>query len=148
MKLPSVLISSRTKEREVFYFATTKINSTQPHYFICIKKSPNEVLIFTCCTTQMEKREQYFKLKGYSLKSLVHITPSPDNGLDEDTWVDCNSYFEFTVEEINEMFQKDKIAYKGEISDIDYEQILIGLHASDEIEAYVKERFPNPDDII
>ena len=81
---------------------------------------------------------------GYELTSLVYLKPTVNNGFKEDTWVDCNKYFEFTVEEFENITTSGKMEFKGEVSDTDYEQILIGLHSSREIETEVKEKFPDP----
>ena len=148
MILPKSFFLNTAKEKDIFYFSTDKISSTKKHYFICIKKSAKEILLFTCCTTQKEKREQYFKLKNYSLRTLVYINPTKENGLTEDTWVDCNNIFPFTTEEFKTFCDDGRIEFKGELSDIHYEQILIGLHESTEITNAQKLEIPNPDDII
>lgn len=77
MKFSSLksLFSNTAKERDVFYFSTDKIKSEEPHYFICIKKTDNDVLIFSCGTTQWEKRMKYIEAKGMSLATLVYINP-------------------------------------------------------------------------
>lgn len=148
MILPKLLFLNAAKEKEIFYFSTDKINSAQAHYFICIKKGLNEIMLFTCCTTQKEKRERYLQLKNYPLTTLVYIQPSSTNGLKEDTWVDCNSFFSFTSEEFTNLCTSNKIEFKGEVSDIYYEQILVGLHASPAIEESAKMSFPNTDNIL
>jgi hypothetical protein len=143
----SSLFAKSAKEKDVFYFSTNQINNLDPHYFICIQRGLNEVLIFTCCTTQKDKREKYFQQNNYDLKSLVHIAPTTENGLKQDSYVDCNKYFQVTVAEIQKMHEQKKIECRGEVSDEVYEQLLIGLHASQEIEEEIKKSFPDPDDI-
>lgn len=147
MNLPASLFSNTIKEKEIFYFSSEQINTDEPHYFICIKKSANEVLIFTCCTTQGAKRESYIIKKGYPISTLVYIKPGASLPFKEETFVDCNRCMTYTMDEFIKLCNEGKMNYKGEISDIHYEQILIGLQDSPEIDAATKKILPNPDKI-
>lgn len=149
MNLPPELFSLTIKEREIFLFETTKINSPDPHFFICIKKNENDILLFTCCTTKGNKREEYITKKGYPLSTLVHINHNnSDNPFTAPTFVDCNKCIPFTIEEFEKMCNERKATYKGEISSEYYEQILIGLLASPEIDNEIKQQLPNPNEIV
>lgn len=139
----SSIFPSFIQEREVYYFVSDRISSDIPHYFICIKKTPNEVLIFTCCTTQFEKREKYIIQKGYSMRTLVYINPT-DSGtsLTENTLVDCNQYFTYTLEDFTKLFNEGKVSLKGTLDEVYYEKLIIGLHESSVIEAELKSQLP------
>ncbi len=140
----SRLVTNTSKEKEIFYFSSDKLNTKEPHFFVLIKKNAGEVLVFTCCTTQLEKRENYILMKGYSMKTLVVVDPTPENGLKERTLIDCNTIFAYTIEEFKELVESGAVTYKGEISEEHYEQILIGLQESKEISEEDKESLPKP----
>lgn len=128
MIIPSSLFINGVKTKEVFYFATNKINTDNPHYFICIKKDESEILLFSCCTTKGSKREEYITKMGISLETLVYIKPGEDgNPFTDETYVDCNKAIPFTIEEFEGLYKNGKIEYKGEINDDYYIQILTGL---------------------
>ncbi|HTE27592.1 hypothetical protein [Flavitalea sp.] len=147
MKGIESLFSSTVKEKEVFFFATEKIFTEDPHFFICVKKTESEVLLFTCCTSQGGKREDYLNRKGVSLKTLVYIKPVKGLPFTKDTFVDCNKCFQYTMEEFKKMCEEGTMQYKGEISPEYYEQIIVGLLESPEIDQEVKNKLPDPSDI-
>lgn len=143
----NVLHSQTIKEREVYYFCSDKISSELPHYFICIKNE-DDIVIFTCGTTQWEKRQDYLTRRNKSLSTLVYINPN-GAGVDfkKETYVDCNSYQVYTIEEFTNVCKSDEFEYKGTLDENYYVQIIQGLHDSDEIDEEFKESLPNPNDI-
>jgi hypothetical protein len=138
------LLSSTVNIKEVFFFGIPQVANSSPHFFVCIKKSENEILIFTCCTTQFQKREQYVMNAGLSGDTLVEIEPTSQNGLKKRTLVDCNKYFPITVEDFKKLVDTKKAEYRGEVSGEIYNKILTGIHASDEISEEQKEEIPKP----
>ena len=148
MILPHSLYTSTVAEKDIFYFVTDKINSSEPHYFICIKKTNNQILLFTCCTTKGGKRESHLLKTNGSLETIVYIRPGHQgNKLTQESYVDCNNYQEFTIDEFKSICDSGKIQYKGTLSDDYYIQILIGLHKSDNISDETKDILPKPDDV-
>jgi hypothetical protein len=145
LKALKSLFSQTITERDVYYFSTEKINTDDPHYFICIKKSDTDVLIFSCGTTQWEKRLNYIQKKGLSTNTLVYIDPAKAGAdFKKETYIDCNKYIPFTVDEFDKHCRDKGIEYKGVLDEDYYEQILIGLHSSTEIEDAIKEILPKP----
>jgi hypothetical protein len=61
--------------------------------------------------------------------------------------VDFYKCLVYTMDEFTKLCTSGKMNYKGEISDIHYEQILIGLRESPEIDSATKREIPNPEDI-
>ena len=45
------------------------------------------------CTTQLEKKETYFKKNNLDLSGLVYIEPDEQNGLTDDTYINCHDYY-------------------------------------------------------
>lgn len=145
MKVPVNLFISAIQEKKIYYFSTTKIDSTKPHYFICIKKTDNDVLIMSCCTSQFKTIENYVVSRQLPYETLVWISPADSsNPFTIDTYVNCNSPIPFTLDEFRAMYVADSITSSGEISLNHYSQILIGIHASTLIEPEIKEQIPNP----
>ncbi len=145
MKLPADLFLSAIEERKIYYFSTTKINSEEPHHFVCIKRTDNDVLIMSCCTSQFETVKKFVETRSLPLETLVWITPSDTNNpFTKDTYVNCNNSHTFTVEEFRAMYSSDSVTYSGEVSEDHYLQILIGLHKSPLIDKETKELIPDP----
>lgn len=132
------------QEKEVYYFKNNKpdFNSDDPHYFICMKRTEGDLLILTCCTTQFEKRKNFIESRNLPLTTLVPIKSDGENGLKEDSFVDCNSCFFYDVEEFRQLHLNNEITFKGNLSRVNYEQILIGLHDSPRIEGTTKDMLP------
>jgi hypothetical protein len=146
MKLPIELFLSSIDERKVYYFSTKKISTTDPHYFICIKRSDNDLLIMTCCTSQFETVKNLIETRDLPPETLVWITPADDkNPFSKDTYVNCNSFFTYTVDEFRSMYSTDSVSYSGEISKDHYLKILYGIHCSPLIDIETKEMIPDPE---
>ncbi|MGZ5491850.1 MAG: hypothetical protein ACXWE6_14090 [Nitrososphaeraceae archaeon] len=146
LKIPTHLFVDGISERKVYYFSSTHLNNEVPHYFICIKRTDDNYLILTCCTSQFESRRRHIELQGLPYTTLVYITPNDsENPFDRDTYVDCNKAFTYSLSEFIEMYESDRVSYSGEVSEVHYEQILIGLHDSPEVEEELKDLLPQPE---
>lgn len=148
MKLPINLFLAAIGERKVYYFSTTKINTAEPHYFICLKRTDNDLLIMSCCTSQFGTIKSFVETRGLPFETLVWISPKDiENPFTKDTYVNCNESKTFTLDEFKDMYNSDNISYSGEISENHYKQILIGIHSSTLIDEETKLIVPNPDTI-
>ena len=148
MKLPVNVFLSAIEQKKVYFFSSEKINITDPHFFICLKRTENDILIMSCCTSQFETVQRFVVTKSLPEKTLVWISPKdPANPFNKDTYVNCNSSQTYTVEEFKSMYEKDAVKYSGEISDDHYHQILIGIKASPLIDNETKDALPDPDSL-
>jgi hypothetical protein len=129
---------------KVYYFSSNKLNTSEPHYFVCVANPENKesLLFFVCCTSQYEKRKSYIEKTGLPYETLVWINPTTNNGLKKDTYIDCNKVFEYLKEDLKEMYSDSKITHSGSLSDSHLSQILIGLNKSPRIEKYIKDILP------
>lgn len=143
MKIPLDLFLQGINEKKVYYFSSVKINTNIPHYFICVLKGEKDTLLLVCCTSDRDdkRKRRIEKLGLYS--TLVWIKPDNDNGLTKDTFVDCNSIFEYSIEDFKTMYQQNILEYKGEITGGHYEQIINGLLESPNITNDIKELIQN-----
>lgn len=139
MKLPTHLFIDGILPKKIYYFVSDKISSDAPHYFICLSKADGGMVLLSCCTTQFEKRKKFIEDRDFPHTTLVWIKPDEKNELKEDTYVDCNSCFSYTIEELGSLYESEKLHYKGELSDSHFEQILIGLRDSPLIDEVTKE---------
>lgn len=148
MKLPTDLFLSSISEKKVYYFSTNKINTQDPHYFICIKRTNNDILIMSCCTSQYDTVRHYVENSNLPYETLVWITPLDEsNPFNKNTYINCNYPISFTVDEFRSKYESDSVTFSGEISNSHYNQILIGLHSSPMIDLETKELLPDPDTI-
>lgn len=144
MDVPVKLFVSSVQDRNIYYFSSDQIKSTEPHYFICIHRTPDDVLLLSCCTSQFEKRKNFIELQGLPNETLVWIRPKDGdyNPFTKDTYVDCNNVYEYTLEEFAEMHKNGTISYTGELDQKYYSQIIIGIHKSPLVEEIKKEFIP------
>ena len=63
MQLPWELFLKSIEQRKVYLFSTKQIRTDQPHYFICLKKSDNNFIIMSCCTSQFDTINKLIQLK-------------------------------------------------------------------------------------
>jgi len=139
MKLPIAFFLQGIDKKKVYYFSSAKLNTSVPHYFICVLKGSSNTVILVCCTSDREdKRKKRIEKLGLHT-TLIWIKPDSSNGLTKDTFVDCNSFFEYSIDDFKAMYEKDVLEYKGEISEMHYEQIINGLLDSPTIPIRIKE---------
>ncbi len=146
MKLPLQFFAQRILPKSVFYFSSNKINTDVSHYFICLAKNENEYLFLVCCTSDKENKRKRLAELNNTYTSLVYIKPDELNGLQKDTFVDCNTCFnDYSVNDFLTMYENNQIEYTGEISDNVYNQILKGLYESISIEPDILRNIPEPE---
>ena len=139
MDIPSNLLKNSIKEGNVYYFASTKINSSEPHYYVCIKKTDNDILIMSCCTSKYDTSYKYIQRNNLPLETLVYLDPQKNSFLSTKTYINCNSYIDFTIDDFLSKYTRGEIKLKGEINKDDYHQIVNGLIISPDIEEELKE---------
>ncbi|GEM_PF-807514 len=139
MILPVKYFLNNINIRKVYHFSSDKLSTQIPHYFICILCCTNdEKLILVCCTSDKnDKRKRRIEKLGLE-NTLIWIKPDDKNGFSKDTYVDCNTFFEYSVDEFKIMYQRNLIEYKGEISESHLKQIIKGMLESPDIQEYIK----------
>lgn len=126
--------------KKIYYFFSNQlVNTTDPHYFVCIGFDSDNVIILSCFTSQIEKQKEYIVSRDLDFSTLVHIDPTTENGLTQSCVVNCNNkLFLHTKEEFKNLYELGKISFKGELEDIYYSQIFTGIQNSDLIEEETK----------
>ncbi|WP_319591709.1 hypothetical protein [uncultured Draconibacterium sp.] len=136
---PDVFLAN-VQPGNIYYFQSDQLNGTnQPHYFIALKNTENELVFFSCCTTQMERRLRFIERTGSPHSTLVGITPSAENGLQRESFVDCNSIIQHTHDEIAFLVTDGGIDYRGELEEEYLELIYQGIRDSILLEEEVQD---------
>ena len=144
MKLPVELFLQGIEEKKVYYFTSNKISTDNPHYYVCIKRN-NDVLILTLCTSQIEKKQRYIELRKLPYETLVFIKNGKTKIFNKDTCINCNEIHQLTIDEFVNKYKKDEIESSGFIDDNYYDQIIVGIHKSPIIEEEIKDLIPKPE---
>ena len=147
VKIPTPTFLDHISEKKIYYFSSNKINSKEPHFFICLKRDDN-LLLMSCCTSQEEKLKKHIEKRGLPFETLVYVAHSTSNVFIKDTFINCNTCFEYTIDSFRDMYESNSIEYKGEINDNHYFQILNGIKKSPVVENDIKNKIPNPESII
>lgn len=144
MTLENLFVSTIT-ERRIFYFSSDHLNTDEPHFFICLKITSDKLIILVCCTSQVDTINRHIEQQNLNNQTIVWINPIPEtNPFNKDTYINCNWTCTYTLEEFKSMFADKKIKCDGEINEIEYEQILKGIHLSKLVENEIKEVLPIP----
>lgn len=95
--------------RQILYFSCPELNTPEPHYFICICRQPEDIIILSCCTSRFETVEKLIERDRFPNETLVYI-PSSDleNLFTKNTYVNCNEYFPYTIEELWKCMMKER----------------------------------------
>jgi hypothetical protein len=107
MKLPVETFVEAIAERKVYYFASERLNTPEPHYYICIKKTDDDILILSCCTSQFETVKRFVETRNLPYETLVYINPDADDQncpFYKQTFINCNEYHSYTVEDFKNMY--------------------------------------------
>jgi hypothetical protein len=138
------LFADGVAEQQIYYFATAEVEN--PHFYICIKRTDGNILYMSICTSQFETIRKFVETRHLPFETLVFIKPNTadeNNPFSKETFVNCNNVFTFTIDELTEKYINGEISYKGQLEDIYYEQLLLGIHASPLVDEEVKEFIPN-----
>lgn len=142
----SQLFANGITEKGIYLFSSIHLNTTIPHYFICIVRTDGDLLYMTCCTSKFDTVSRFVETRGLPFETLVFIKPNnndTENPFSKDTYVNCNNVFSYTVDELTEMYINGGISYEGKISDVHYEQLLIGINESPLVDEEIKEFIPD-----
>lgn len=142
MLLPVDVFKSEIYFGRVFYFRSDKLISSEPHYFICVCRTEDDMAIMVCCTSQFEKRKTFIENTGLPFSTLVRIRASELDSLTMETFVDCNFPFNFSIEELCSKYENSEIDSAGEINIDIKEQIINGMKGSTLIEQSLKDILP------
>lgn len=138
MEIPSDLILQSIEDGNVYYFVSERIKSTEPHYYICIKKG-DDILILCCCTSTYTTSLKYIQRNNLPDETLIHLDPRNNPYLTTNTFVNCNTYFDYTKEDFLAKYNRGEIKFKGHVHNEDYQKILNGLLISPEVEEEIKD---------
>lgn len=147
MKLPLVDFIEQINHKKVYYFSSSQIlNSQEPHYFVCVGFDDDNFVILNCFTTKIERKKEYIETRGLDTSTLVFAKPSKENGLTQECVVNCNDLYFHSKEEFKALYKANKITCKGELEEVYYEQIFLGIQNSDLIEEELKLKIKGIDD--
>jgi len=132
MLVPSnILIEKSLKVGVVYKFCAPEfLNSSIWHYFIVIAIDGDENYLLVC-TTQLTNRLNYFAKKNINPGSLAYITPTMNNGLTRDSYIDCNNYFTATKQLLINKYTDGKLQIAGDIDIAEYNNILEAIALSE-----------------
>ena len=75
------------------------IKTNIPHYFVIVAIDEDDIHS-VLCTTKREKKEEYFRNAKLDLIGLVYIKNDTNNGLSEESWVNCNDTYPISREDL------------------------------------------------
>jgi hypothetical protein len=136
------------KPKRILRFAIPELNIPIPHYFICVGQLPEGKFALSCCTSQFNTVRQLIERNRFPESTLVWIRATDaDNPFHLDTYVNCNEYFGYEIDELWNMYSWQRLTVHDELPLHSFEQILIGLKDSDQIVEELKENLPSIDDL-
>jgi hypothetical protein len=135
--------------RKVLYFACSELNTEEPHYFICLCSHPVNTVNLSCCTSQFATVKRLIERNKFPSETLVYIPKTDtDNPFKKDTYINCNEWFPYSIDELWSMYYNVVLTIIPDLLPLhSFEQILIGLLASPQIEDELKESLPDIDDL-
>lgn len=127
---PELVISSTLCVGVVYKFSAPElIDTTIPHYFIVVAIDDNDNYL-VLCTTQLNQKLNYFQRMGYDLNTLAYLTPTSENGLTDDTYVNCNDYHLVSKDALIDKVRSGMLSVTGNVSKTEYEQICKSINLS------------------
>jgi len=102
------------------------IETNIPHYFVVVAIDEDDIHL-VLCTTQKEKKEEYFMNAKLDLIGLVYIKDDITNGLTEETWVNCNDSYILLREDLIRKKEEGVLTWVGVVSYNHYNQLRTGI---------------------
>jgi hypothetical protein len=133
---------------KVLYFSCEDLGTFEPHFFVCIVRQPDDIYILSCATSKLETMRRLVERKRFPNETIVYI-PSADetNPFSLDTYINCNEYFPFAINELWDLYTQGELTIRGNIAFESLHQIIIGFHSSPVVELELKDLLPDPDDM-
>ncbi|KIC92579.1 hypothetical protein [Flavihumibacter sp. ZG627] len=126
--------------KAIFRFATPELNTITPHFFICIVVQPDDIVVLSCCTSQYQTVKRIIAKNRFPASTQVLIDPSdPANPFNRETYINCNEYFPFGIDELMDLYDKSLIEYWGALPEHSFHEIIQGFLDSPQIEEELKE---------
>ena len=147
MQLPVSFFINSISQKDIFYFSSTLLHTSEPHYFICIKKGINDVLLFCVSSTQKDKILQRIKVSGFRSETMVHIKPNAEDSespFPDNSYIDCNHVFPYTTQDFKKMYEDGRIKVINQLPVKYFEEIINGVCLSDNVDLEIIESLNNP----
>ncbi len=146
MALSRPQFEALVKPRRILRFAIPELNIGL-HFFVCVGQSPDGRWLFSCCTSQFDTVRKLIEKNRFPESTLVWMEAiDPDNPFHMDTYVNCNEYFGYQMDELWTMYGWGQLTKHDELPLHSFEQILIGFRDSNQIEEELKDNLPDIDD--
>lgn len=112
---------------KVFFFKNPSFPE-KPHPHVCLIGKEGGIVLLASATSQQATVERFIRYRGLPLNTIVCIRPNFINGLVKDTYINCNNDpHEFDRSELWEWYSRNELQIFGELSAIDFEQVVLGL---------------------
>ena len=127
---PENVISSTLSIGAVYKLTAPElISTTTPHYFIVVAIE-NDDNYLVLCTTQLNSKLNYLQRNGLDTNTLVYLVPSTDNGLTDDTYINCNDYYHISKSSLISKVQSGMLSITGKVFEDEYYQIASAIKLS------------------
>lgn len=140
MELPSAFLTGSFVEKNIYYFTNIDFENKEPHHFILVKRREGGILILSCCTTKWETVHKFVTSRKFPEETMVTIPKGTEGTeLKKHTYINCNEYFEYTVEQFEALYNSGKVKSTGVLPGEHYLKIIAGMIASPEVEEELKD---------
>lgn len=121
---PEIVIETSLVVGTVYRLKAPELITTSiPHFFIviAIDGSDNYMLL---CTTQLNSKINHLTKKRFDLNTLAYLIPTEENGLTDESYVNCNDYYEITKAELIKKVQSNMLEIRGKVSEEEYQKLI------------------------
>jgi len=136
---PDYFFEKTLKPGKVYYYISQKTKTPKRRFYIIVTVLDAGTIILCTTTTQIEKRIKYIEYNKHPSSTLVFIKTDEDNGLTEESVVDCNYYEHEDKESLKKIFTEKGIEFKGNLKESKLEEIRKGLIDSPVVEEEIKD---------
>jgi hypothetical protein len=134
--------SSTLKIGAIFYFKDSELLKTnEPHFFIVLHISEDRIITLCCTTTNLEGRYNFIMKRNLPETTLTCILPAPNNGFKKNSYVDCNSLFQYTQSKLESIYNVSGMRARGHVTEENLREIITGIIDSPLIEEEIKDLF-------
>lgn len=137
----SNLFAGTVSVQDVLLFRNSKEVAT-PHFYICIRKTNNDVLFLVMSTTQQERLLRYIARNKIDISTIVAIKSKDEDAnspMRKTCWINCNDVYQYTVDEISDLYKSGNIQAIGKLPHQYYQLIVNGICLSPMVDEEIKE---------
>ncbi len=138
---PQQSLALTIKQGAVYYFTSSQLSSSEPHYFVVLNKSPidDPIVLLGVATTKVRKKLEWVNKVGLPTNTIVIVRQGKSAVFSKETAFNCNQPTEMLATDFFDKCKFELFEYKGEIEQDILVEVIHAVQGSPMVTERIKE---------